>query len=444
MPSLRRRLLAVLLTTFAAVWATAVAFIYFDVRDQLERRFDEQLAQTARVLWLLYADGSIGNEPYANRTLSQFGVENAFQVWDGRTLLARSANAPEHRMADGYGATSGVIDGEPWRFFYRVDALRGLDVIVGNRMAERRGVVLSLVLGTVWPLLAGLPVLALLVLLAVTQGLRPLRRLADDLSRRGQDVLEPVDEQGVPREIQPVVGALNGLLERLDQALERERRFTADASHELRTPLAALKTQAQAAQRAHTDLERQQALTAVIAGVDRASRLVEQLLTLARLDPEDAAEGVAAVDLEALAAEVIADADAAARARGVEVVLQARSAPAVVEGRPGALAVLIRNLLDNAIRHSPRGGTVTVGLDRHQDGIDLTVRDQGPGIPPPSRARVFDRFHRLPGTSGGSGLGLSIVARIAELHEARIVLEDPPQGPGLLVRVQFADGLRGR
>ena len=447
MPSIRRRLLVTLLAAFAVIWASVVVITYANVRDQVEERFDDQLAQTAQVLWLLFARAraagtSAPEDLYAGRIIARFGVHYAFQVWDGLELVARSANAPERRMASGYGASDGAIDGEPWRFYYRVDALRGLDVIVGNALADRQSVVGALVFGTVWPVLAGLPVLALLVILGVHRGLEPLRSIARSIAERDADSAKPIPTQHAPREVSPLVRALNELLGRLHARIERERHFTADASHELRTPLAALRAQAQVAQRAETDADRRQALDKLIAGVDRATHLVEQLLTLAGLDPDNPHENAARVDLKAVAEEAMAELDGAARRRNVNLAL--RGEPSVVRGRSAALSVLLRNLVDNAIRHSPAGSTVDVSIETIGDTVILSVRDQGPGIPAEDRERVFDRFYRRLGTqTDGSGLGLSIVARVAEVHRAHGSLEaaEPgpagDQSPGLAVIVRF-------
>lgn len=431
MPSLRRRLLVTLLVAFGAIWLIVLAITYLNVRDRVEERFDEQLARDSQVLWLLFAAADPSGadtrppaqNPYAQRVLQRFGVNHAFQVWHGHELIARSSNAPLQRMANGIGLSSGAIDDQPWRFYYRVDALRGLDVIVGNALADRRSVVTSLVLGTVWPLLAGLPVVALLIVLAVQQSLRPLQAVARALHRRRPDDFTALAAEGVPREITPLTTALNGLLQRVHSSVESERGFTASASHELRTPLTTLKTQAQLALRAETDAERKRALLGVIEAVDRAAHLVDQLLTLARLDPDADADGTEAVDLAALAGEVIADLDRLARLRGVDVALQAEPAP--ITGRAAALAVLLRNLIDNAIRYSPAGGVVEVSVQPRPGLVELTVEDQGPGVAPADRERVFQRFYRgLGGTAEGSGLGLSIVARVVEVHHGTIALED--------------------
>ena len=239
---------------------------------------------------------------------------------------------------------------------------------------------------------------------------------------------------GVPEEVSPLVGALNDLFVRLEQAFNSERRFTADAAHELRTPLAALKIQAQVALRAGNETERQVALENVLRGVDRATRLLEQLLTLARVDPETAAASYAPVDLHDLAASAIKDVAQMAHAKHIELSLEA-APTCLVSGDAAQLALLLRNLLDNAIRYTPEAGRVSVAIQQGL-GVELQIRDSGPGIPAAERERVLQRFYRIPGSGmEGSGLGLSIVQRIVELHGARLALADNAPGPGLLVKV---------
>lgn len=447
MPSLRRRLLAMLLLGFSLIWAGMAAMIYEKVLERVESRADEQLAQTAEVLWLLYTHPRISqqnseahDEAYASRIVSRFGLDHAFQVWDGYSLLARSANAPEVRMAAGYGASNGDIGDESWRFHYRVDALRGIDVIVGTRLASRHQEMRTLVFSTVWPVIAGLPILAALILAAVAAGLRPLQRVADDLQRRRPDSFQPIPLRDGPREVAPLIDALNGLLARVETAVSGERRFTASASHELRTPLAAIKTQAQLALRADSEAVRSRALKGVVDGVDRATHLVEQLLALARLDPDTASEAAVPVNLAELLQEAVAERSAEAASRGV--LLEATCQPATITGHPLALEVLLRNLIDNALRYGAEGGRIDIAVDDFGDAVELSVSDRGPGIPIEERERVFDRFYRRLGTpSPGSGLGLSIVARVAELHGATITLESTTdkegEAPGLRVGVRF-------
>lgn len=246
--------------------------------------------------------------------------------------------------------------------------------------------------------------------------------------------LAALETSDVPVEILPLVGSLNTLLVRLEQALTNERRFTADAAHELRTPLAALKTQAQVARRADNAAQRDAALENLILGTDRATHLVEQLLTLARLDPEgESAVLKETCDLAALARRILADQTPTALSKHIELELTGlESVP--ITGNSAMLGILLRNLVDNAIRYTPSGGRVAVSVVANR----LEVTDSGPGIPEQEKQRVFDRFYRVLGTeASGSGLGLSIVQRIVDHHGAKLILETGEQGKGLSVTVVF-------
>jgi len=264
-----------------------------------------------------------------------------------------------------------------------------------------------------------------------------LQQLKQEVKQRTANRLEAVAMIGVPEEVTPLVKALNDLFARLESAFEGERRFTADAAHELRTPLAALKIQAQVALRSTDTAERQIALENVLRGVDRATRLVEQLLILARVDPETAALDYQPVDLHGLAATVMRDLEPLAHAKQIALSLEERAANISykVLGDDAQLNLLLRNLVDNAIRYTPKGGCVSVSV-RNLAGLTLEVLDTGPGIPEAEREQVLQRFYRISGTGqDGSGLGLSIVRRIAELHGARLVLSDNETGSGLLASV---------
>lgn len=282
------------------------------------------------------------------------------------------------------------------------------------------------------PLLYGLPLLAGWIWFATWRGLKPLDELAAELGKRAPEHLDPVTPTAAPREIRPLLDALNALFGRVGLALDNERRFTADAAHELRTPLAAIAAQAQVAARARDAAERDHALAQLSTSARRASHLVEQLLTLARLEPA-AGLAMSELRLDTLAAEVCADHGARAVEKNIALELAA-PAPVQIIGNDAMLRVLLRNLIDNAVRYTPAGGKVGVGVTAHV----LTVSDNGPGIPAEQREHALRRLHRLAGQDiEGSGLGLSIVARIAELHHARIELADGMGQPGLSVRVGF-------
>ncbi|HEX6267140.1 MAG TPA: ATP-binding protein [Burkholderiales bacterium] len=286
----------------------------------------------------------------------------------------------------------------------------------------------------VWPLAAALPALAAAIWLGIGSGLRPLRELRAQLARRGVADLAPFDNSRTPSEIEPLVAELNRLFGRIDEALQRERRLTADAAHELRTPLAVLSTQAQVARRASSDAVRDEALDALVAGATRAARLIEQMLTLARLESGQVEGAPQRVDLRGLAREALAELAPRALEKNLEVAL-AEGPAAAADGNPALIAVLLRNLVDNAVRYTPAGGRVRVAV---RAPAELEVLDSGPGVPAAELPRLGERFHRLaPQGESGSGLGLSIVLRIAELHRARVRFAPGPDGIGLAVRVAF-------
>jgi two-component system, OmpR family, sensor kinase len=278
-------------------------------------------------------------------------------------------------------------------------------------------------------------VLGLLLWIGIGQGLRPLAALAGEVAQRDPDNLAPLAGRA-PREVAPVIEQLNRLFARIERSLERERRFTADAAHELRTPVAGIKAQAQVARLAAGEGARNRALDQVVSGADRAARLVEQLLTLARLDSADRSQ-LHECDLRELALQCVAELAPAALNKGVSLELAdgvSVQAPVIAP----LVQVLLRNLIDNAIRHSNAGSEVRVRVALQDGAAQLSVTDSGPGIPADQREKVLMRFYRLPEAGeGGSGLGLSIVQRIAEIHGAQLALAEAATGKGLEVHVRF-------
>jgi two-component system OmpR family sensor kinase len=304
------------------------------------------------------------------------------------------------------------------------------------RVRERQAV--DLALRTLTPFVLLMPMLVIFIWLAVGHALEPLKRLTLLVKARKVTALDPMPDEHLPSEVQPLVGALNDLLGRLGAALERERGFMADAAHELRTPLTALHLQMGTLARAANEAERSDAMEKLSAGVQRAIRLVEQLLSLARQEPR--AEVIRRrVRIDDLARDVVAEMVPLADARKIDLGISA-SQPAYVLGDPDALRTLVRNLVDNAVRYTPVGGTVDLSVQESGDpsGAVLRIVDTGPGIAPDERQRVFDRFYRPPGTSPpGSGLGMAIVKAIADVHGASIALDAGPEGQGLSVTVAF-------
>jgi two-component system OmpR family sensor kinase len=305
-------------------------------------------------------------------------------------------------------------------------------------MSVREQRAAQLALQTLKPFALLLPGLALLIWFAVGHALQPLQKLTTLVKARRINALDPLPEAPLPDEVRPLVNALNELLARLRTALGRERAFVADAAHELRTPLTALHLQMGMLARASGEAERAAAMDTLAAGVQRAIRLVEQMLALAREEPRADAERVA-VHLDDLAREVVAELVPLADAGNIDLGV-AGAQPASVRGDPDALRTLLRNLVDNAVRYTPAGGRVDVSVQPAcaSWGARLLVTDDGPGIAPEERARVFDRFYRRAGTvPPGSGLGLAIVKAIADAHGAAVQLSDGPAGKGLTVTVSF-------
>ena len=437
--SLRGRLIALFLLATTVTWAAAAFLSYVDARKEIGEMMDAQLAQSAEIL-LAQAGHELDDVPVAETPAGhRYGRKVAFQIWDSRgRLLLRSESAPAERLTDRVdGFADRRLDGRTWRVYSRSDRDRKVLVQVGERREVRDELAAGVATHLLYPVLFALPVLALLIFVAVGRALAPLDRVAREVEGRAPDHLVPLEALSAPREVQPLVAALNALFARVRSTLDRERRFTADAAHELRTPLAAVKAQAQVAQGARDAVERDHALAQVVAGTDRATRLVLQLLTLARLDPQQGLPSATDVDLAALAAAVLADEAPRAAAKEIDVALHA-PAPMFVRGDATMLAVLLRNLVDNALRYTPDSGRVRVRVTADAGATTLEVADNGPGIPSAERGRVFERFYRVMGTGqAGSGLGLSIVRRIVELHGAVVELDDGPRGKGLTVRVRF-------
>ena len=450
-PSLARRLTLLVLGFVLLAWAVTVAVAWFVTRHELNELLDAHLAQTAALLTTGEVDDDDGDTPLeAPVLLHKYQSRVAFQIWHKGRLRARSADAPEQALAPAAarGLSDQRIDGKPWRVYsaVRLDDGEVEDVIhVGEHASARRHVLLAGLRGTLLPLLLALPLLAAGIVLLVRHAMRPLRALGHSVAARQPQALEPLAEEGVLPEVRPLVHALNGLFERVGEQLANERRFTADAAHELRTPIAAIRLQAQVAQGASDDAERRAALAATIAGCDRATRLVEQLLQLARLeaDAADAAAreaGAGHTDLAEAAARQVQQLYPAASARGQQIALERPDAPVTVAMSGTLAAVLLRNLIDNALRYGPDGGQVMVRVSAPtaSGGAGLVVEDAGPGLDEAARARLGERFFRELGSGqSGSGLGWSIVRRLARLHALEIEVDRSPTLGGLRVTVRW-------
>lgn len=452
--SIRRRLLLTLLLAISAIWLIVVIYTYYGAQREVRELFDTQLQQSARVATRTLlglpldgpaADAGVAADDAASLDAASEGDEKyqknlVVQVWDrDGQLFLHSQSAPRIPLSDitnGFGDST--IDGTVWRTYSFTVPEQGVTVKVGEPYQARQLLTQQVVQQSFYPVLLGLPLLALLIWFAVGRGLVPLNRIAGEVSARDPDNLETLDATDTPDEVKPLVGALNQLFDRLETTLDKERRFTADAAHELRTPLAGLKTQAQVALGATDHEERRRAIVNLLRGVDRAAHLVDQLLTLSRLD-QDSSMTIAEVDLRDVVRHVTTDLDAEAADKDIDVRIGV-SGHSRVRGNADAIYILLRNLLDNAIRYAPSTSTVDIALSCSAAHVTLEICDEGPGIPAAERGRVLERFYRgqsWDGQGSGSGLGLSIVKRIADLHGARFEIASPARGSGLIARIDF-------
>lgn len=431
MTTIRTRLLLWLLSAVAAAGLSGAYTTYQNALTAADQVFDEQLQQTAYSLRDQAFEFALPPQLPASETRNEVVVQ-VFTASGVRVYFSQIYTSLPGLGPPGF-STIKTNTGQ-WRTFALPS--RGYVIQVAQPLAVRQRRAVDLGLRTLAPFALMLPVLGAAIWLIVGVQLKPLDRVADSVRQRQPDALEPLPESGLPDEIRPLVVALNELLARLRAALEAQQAFVADAAHELRTPLTALALQLQLAEQAEDPAERATALSELRRGIDRAARLVEQMLTLAR--QEAAAHSVAqSVALDEIAREVVSDLAPLADARGQDFGL-AEAEPVRVQGDAHALRTLLRNLADNAIRYTPEGGRVDVSVGLAGGTPYLRVTDSGPGIPAEDRERVFDRFYRRSGNSApGTGLGLAIVRTIVKTHRADIQLADNPAGQGLEVTVRF-------
>ncbi len=479
--SLSRRLLIGLVIVSFAYWAVVIVLSIRDNADELNELYDIHLSHSA--LALLRVTSPNANQPVAGDSTAgsptvdqifdqwpdlpkrtstpavpsdvtgppakafvvsknvEYGKRLIYQAWrnDGH-LLYRSVNAPNWAMTDQLGFSDTLdANNQGWRHYSIWDRKHQVHVIVSEPHKVRSQQVNSITLNSISPIALGLPILIWLLWFSIKRGLIPLKTLSQEIASRKPDSLTLLDESKTPKEIRPIVLALNHLLQRMAQALESERRFTDNAAHELRTPLAAIQAQLFAVKVAQTETERLLAIGQLQFGIEKSIRLVGQMLTLARLDPEQSLPDAAPLDMgdvtQATGAELAPL--TLPRDQTIELSVEPHLPPLV--GNADMLAILLRNLLDNAIRYTPSGGHISIDVCRTPAGLQLTVSDDGPGIPAEQRERVFERFYRLAKQEQpGTGLGLAICRRIAQLHDAQIVLTEGPGKRGVSAIVTFA------
>lgn len=456
MTSIRQRTLGLALLVFG-ISMLVIGFIsYRYAAQEVEELYDASLAQNARLLeGLLQAplpasDQDIllssletalrgSEQPVTPLDGHRYESQLAFQLWENGQLLLRSAGAPKaplNQQSAGYSTLT--VNGYDWRIYVLEVANTSKRVVVCEREDVRGELISAVALRTLLPDLLGLPLLTALLWWSIGWGLAPLSRMAEQIRERDPNNLKPLSITPLPQELDTIAGALNRLLEQLRKMRIREKRFIADAAHELRTPLAVLDLHAQNALTADDASDREESLNHLRSGVTRSTRLVTQLLTLARLEPEEESQpAYRYANVLHETRETLAKLSPLAAERQQQLLLDADDTAAwQIEEGLGAIETLIQNLVGNAIQHSPEQSTIVVTLVATPQDMTIMVDDQGVGIPAPERQRVMERFQRA-GPGAGAGLGLSIVERVVKRHGGRLQLEDAPHG-GLRVRAVLA------
>lgn len=446
--SLRRRLLVYILGASVVMWVVSLALIVHVAWRETSSVFDDSLLEGASLALVLgsslQAQGRLAHSAADGlREPAKLKLYYQIVARDGH-VVRRAAGAPEQPFSNQLqesGEFQNVwAQGRAWRVYLLRGDATDFQVQIGQPWNERLELLDDISEELVWPALLMLLLLGAFCWFVIRRLLSPVERTAARIAAKSPDDLEPVPYADDPRELQPLLGALNLVLGRLGRALQAERRFTADAAHELRTPLAALRMRIQLMQRQQAGTGgavTRQPLQSLRDDVDHCTTLVENLLTLARLDP-DCMHGLAkeSVDLHALFARLARLAHGQAAERGITLTADAKMQN--VRAQPALLESALRNLVDNATRYSPAGSRIQVTARAFGPGVRISVMDDGPGVPPADRARLTERFFRVLGSGeSGSGLGLSIVARIAALHGAKLHFDAGLDGRGLGVLLDF-------
>ncbi|EKS31247.1 ATP-binding protein [Afipia felis] len=444
MSSLRIRLSLVLLVATGFVWLFASAWIYSESNAEIERVLDTRLQESARMVASLVMPSNASDvdrlvaKGNAAALSERYEHQLSCQIWsfDGK-LITKSSGAPDEALAgtvDGF--TERLIGGEPWRVFTVEDHEKGIRVMVGDSLTLRHRLITDLLKGLLLPLALIIPLLAFVIWGSISAGLRPIDAIVGELRSRSADDIKPLTSKKSPQEIRPLVEELNKLFVDVDAARQHERELTAFAAHELRTPLAGLKTQAQIAIATSDQHVREEALRQIVFSIDRTSRLIQQILTTARIDAAVSTGRLQLVDLRGLLQEIIAEHPSGRH----DIRLELDNCPASIETNRELLILALRNLHENAIQHVPVGGSVIWSCAFTGGRRVLVLEDTGPGIPEDELPLVFNRFFRGRHKTGiGSGLGLAIVDIALKRLGATIVLRNRDDGSGLHTEITLPE-----
>ena len=429
--SIRIRLIAIISVPLIIVALLIGAFSLLSTYEEIDEVYDAQLAHSAKVL-LQLTEHEVDQNKLGQIQLGEERPELAhryenkltFRIWKNSKLITQSHQAEifgDFRAPPGF--SNQIIAEEKWRFFVFLDEKAGFNVEVGERYEVRTELIYKILAGLFIPLSLFIPLLLLIVWLAVTSGFRPLLRISKAVDDRDTNDFAAIEIEGVPLEIHPLINAINRLLSRIQSSFERERHFTDNAAHELRTPLAAMKTQTQVLLKKAVNMpDCQEGLNNLHAAIDRAAHMVDQLLSFARLQSENIE--FENIDLSIIVEEALKDISPLAARKNLE--LEARLEPRLyISGNHNALSIMIRNLVDNAIKFTNKGGKINILTERSGIDVILRITDTGQGIPHTEKDKVFERFYRVKKSgSPGSGLGLSMVKWVCDIHHAEVKLED--------------------
>lgn len=416
--SLKKRLLIYLLSLIAFVWMAIAVSSYFSLRSEMQNLLDTQISQIAYALLEINFENIENYEAIVPAAVGEFldtsgNLDIRYQIWQGGKLVVHSLEAPKTRLDTPEGFSDLAFSGEDWRILYLVpDKRQKIEIYV----LANKGISATFIdpLVSVIGFHLGLQILAMIAIIwfAVQKGLFPLKQLAANISRKSYNDLSPLDQNNIPEEIHPITDALNKLFARLRTSFESEKQFTNHAAHELRTPLAALKMQAQVAMREKDPDKQRKQLQNIVLGVNRATHLVSQLLSIARLEPESEQKlEMKEVALYKIIRSVVGDIEMLSAPKNIKFHLP-EPLETDISGDPASLEILVKNLLDNAVRYSPKNSNIYIRLHDMKERLELVIDDEGPGIPEHLREKVFDRFYRIPGSkSEGIGIGLSIVRK---------------------------------
>jgi two-component system sensor histidine kinase QseC len=448
--SVKHFLLFSLLLGITLVGTFAVIGNYYLYHQDVKRELDQYLFYTSNFLETVLSKEVIAHHKQLKETIKptpQAGAPSAatefiqFEIFNqqGERLVDSNAEFQIASVKTPFGYSDQKIKNKFWRVYKKKLSQLGVTIAIGESKHLRNRLEKELVWDHAVMFLWIYPILAILTWITVSLGLGSIKKISKNILARPADNFSALKIERIPEEIQPLVIALNTLFVRLFKEFERKKRFASDAAHELRTPLAALKTQIQVTMLAKTEEARQIGFTKILKGIDRSTHIVKQLLVLSRLNNQSVLENFKTINLYPILSDMMAQLAPIALEKNIELELLHSDEEAFIDGNETILSILIRNLIDNAIKYTPPHGKIEAKIQATPEKTILIVSDNGPGINIELHERIFERFYRVLGTqASGSGLGLSIVKQIADLHHAKIELGQPADHPGLEIRLTFA------